>query len=240
MLPRSVVRRIQNVKRSLEDRRNARLTPSEVFSRIYRVNQWGGKDGLFHSGNGSTTDHIVTPYVRKIGDFLRNLPTSPTIVDLGCGDFQVGNHFVNSCSQYIAVDIVSDLIELHRSGGYPEHVTFLCLDIIEDPLPAGDVCLIRQVLQHLSNSQIVRILRKLHSFPIVFITEHYPSSTNVVPNLDKVHGSTIRLFFNSGVYLEHPPFNVFPHNLELFLETPGHKLGEQEDKGIIRTFKLQL
>jgi len=31
---------------------------------------------------------------------------------------------------------------------------FLCLDIISDELPDGDLCLLREVLQHLSNREM--------------------------------------------------------------------------------------
>jgi hypothetical protein len=60
----------------------------------------------------------------------------------------------------------------------------------------------------------------------------------VIPNLDKVQGSGIRLYDNSGVYLDRPPFNIRPSDLELVLEVSGHGFGGLYDPGVIRTFRL--
>jgi hypothetical protein len=136
------------------------------------------------------------------------------------------------------VDVVSDLVR-HLKASVREHgVKFLCLDIVREELPPGDICLIRQVLQHLSNEQIGKVLAKLGRYPVVFVTEHYPKDgPAVVPNRDKVHGSGIRLYENSGVYLDRPPFNIPPAHLELILELPGHGFDGLYDPGVIRTFR---
>jgi SAM-dependent methyltransferase len=75
-----------------------------------------------------------------------------TFIDLGCGDFQVGQQLLPLCSSYIGIDIVKVLIENNNNKFKDTKASFLCLNIIEDDLPTGDVCFVRQVLQHLSNS----------------------------------------------------------------------------------------
>ena len=71
----------------------------------------------------------------------------------------------------------------------------------------------------------------------MFITEHYPTNNDAIrPNLDKVHGSGIRLYDNSGVYLTEPPFELPTQALEQVLEVAGTKSEAAGDPGVIRTF----
>jgi hypothetical protein len=114
---------------------------------------------------------------------------------------------------------------------------FVHLDIVRDPLPDADVCFVRQVMQHLSNAQISRVIGALEKYRWVFITEHYPSDNDaIIPNVDKPHGSDIRLHDNSGVFLTAPPFEVPAQALTLVLEYPAVTWGSEEDPGVIRTF----
>jgi hypothetical protein len=114
---------------------------------------------------------------------------------------------------------------------------FLHLDIVGDEVPDGDVCFLRQVLQHLSNQEISAILPKLGKYEWVLITEHYPADENLgKPNLDKVHGGHIRAFRDSGVYLSLPPFSLPEDALELVLEVNGTELEEGRHPGYIRTY----
>lgn len=241
LIPNIALKLYQGYKRAIENKRNATLTPAEIFTEIYKNNRWGGEAGDFCSGTGSVMNEITQSYVDKITDYLHSYgPNKPTIVDLGCGDFRIGRNFISHCSQYIAVDVVPDLIEKHKASGYAKEVTFLCLDLIEDVLPDGDVCFLRQVLQHLSNSQIAKILPKLAKYKIIFITEHYPSDrSNTLVNTDKICGAGIRLYDNSGVYLDKPPFNVPTSAVELFLEVSLGRLGAENDAGMLRTYKIQ-
>lgn len=215
------------IKTYYKDKHNAKLSAKEVFGEIYKRHGWG-----MGSGIGSDSP----PYIDMIIDFLKS-SNKKTLVDLGCGDFRVGSNFIDYCSEYIGVDIVPELIDELKSCYQKDNVRFLCLDIIEDRLPGGDICLVRQVLQHLSNAEIIKILPKLQKYETVFVTEHHPDVC-IIPNKDMVHGSRIRIYDNSGVYLDKPPFNV--QNVELVLEVPGvTKIMDIKYKiGVIRTYKI--
>lgn len=193
------------------------LSPREIFERIYASKAWGmGHGSAFDSGSGSE-DAFALAYVEAIGVYVREHGVS-SIVDLGCGDFRIGRHLVNSMNvDYTGIDIVRPLIEHHTKEYADKRTRFLCLDIIADRLPSGDLYLIRQVLQHLSNAQIARILDKLAGERVV-VTEHIPGGNARHPNRDKPAGPDIRLYFDSGVYLEYPPFN---QQLETLLEVPA-------------------
>jgi len=239
LLPDVLLQAYRRYKRARVDRRNASRTPMEVFSEIYSQKVWGGT-GPFNSGAGSETDSIVGPYVATIKKHLRSHGSGkPKVVDLGCGDFFVGSRLIEECSEYIGVDVVPDLVKHLQTTAGSEHVRFTCLDIVADELPAGDICLIRQVLQRLGNEQIGKVLAKLGRYRTVFVTEHYPEDgPTVIPNVDKVHGGGIRLYDRSGVYLDKPPFDLPSSNMELILEVPGRGCGGLDQEGVIRTFRI--
>lgn len=183
-----------------------RLSVREVFAEIYRSGAWGSHhDARFFSGDGSIREDMAGPYCDHVEAFIRANDIR-TIVDLGCGDFIVGSRLLNPQRHYTAIDIVPDLIEENRRRYVGLPVTFLCRDIISDELPDADLCLVRQVLQHLSNAEIQRILPKLAKYKYALIAEHVYTGRGLRPNLDKPHGPGTRIPRRSGVFLECPPF----------------------------------
>ncbi len=224
-------------KRHQEAQKNRQRNTEEVFTEIYLTNKWGGPKGEFCSGLGSTDEQIVSPYVSMISEKASSEGfLGSTFVDLGCGDFRVGQQLLPYCSNYIGVDLVKPLINRNQEKYGNETTRFMSLNIVDDALPEGDVCFIRQVLQHLSNQQIATVLPKLKRYKWVFITEHYPTNNDrITPNKDKVHGCDVRVCYNSGVYFSEPPFELPKDSFSKVLEVPG-SVGERSDAGVIRTF----
>jgi hypothetical protein len=62
------------------------------------------------------------------------------------------------CGKYTACDVVPALISRNQIEFSHLNVDFRCLDITHDDLPGADVAVLRQVLQHLSNAQILKIV----------------------------------------------------------------------------------
>ena len=151
------------------------------------------------------------------------------------GDFTIGRKIADLGIDYTGVDVVPALIEHHTQHHAGPNVRFAHLDIASDPLPKADLCLIRQVLQHLSNDQIRRILPKLASYPHVLVTEHYPGAdVRVIPNKDKTQGHDTRIEYDSAVFLEHPPFNAKISGMLLEHETASLKRNGE----VLRTFRV--
>lgn len=222
----------------LEQRKNQSKTIEEVFTDIYTENKWGGVNGEVCSGSGTSDERIVSPYISMISTkAISEGFQGYRFVDLGCGDFRVGRQLVPLCSHYTGVDIVEPVIAmLHKEFGN-QSIDFRHLNIVDDNLPEGDVCFVRQVLQHLSNNQIAAVLPKLKIYKYVFITEHYPEDNNhIIPNKDKVHGADIRIYENSAVYLSESPFGLPEQSIEIVLEVSAGDLGRASKRGIIRTF----
>lgn len=202
-------------------------TVAETFSDIYEKNVWGGKSGEFYSGDGSTGE-FADKYVDVIKKFIAE-NNIRRVVDLGCGDFQVGSKIAGKDIEYVGCDVVPSLIE-HLNDKYSGgNIEFRRVNIVEDELPEGDVCLIRQVLQHLSNAEIAKVLANVRKYKFLIVTEHFPDSRkSLIPNLDIPHGPDVRLRYNSAVVLDKPPFNL--QNMKLLLEV------EAEDKTRLKTF----
>lgn len=177
-----------------------------AMAQVYEMNLWGGDKADFYSGEGSHHPEIVNPYIAAVTAFLTSFKSPLTVCDLGCGDFNVGKELVKHTKKYVAVDIVPSLIARNKEKFKAANLEFHCLDLAEADLPAGDCALVRQVLQHLSNAEVQRIVNKLVAFKYVILTEHIPEG-DFVPNKDIISGQGNRLKKQSGINLLAPPFN---------------------------------
>lgn len=223
--------------RVARERWRRRRSTEDVFTKIYAEKLWGSDGRDFCSGPGSHAEHVVTPYVSRMRELLREVGAERLcVVDLGCGDFHVGHQLADLCGYYVGVDVVKPLVDRNTASFGTSRIEFRHLDMIRHVLPDGDICFVRQVFQHLSNRQISAILPKLESYRSSFITEHHPSAKRFVrANLDKLPGGDTRLENGSGVFLDEPPFSVPKHRLKLILEVDA-SLGS--DEGVIRTFAM--
>ena len=178
----------------------------EAMIQIYEKNLWGGNSTEFYSGEGSHLTNIIQPYIEAVSIFLKSFEEPIKVCDLGCGDFNVGKELVSLTKNYVGVDIVPELISRNQRLFQNENLSFICLDLAVDDLPMGDCALVRQVLQHLSNDEVKKILQKLTNYKYVIITEHLPMG-EFIPNKDKISGQGIRLKDQSGIDLFTEPFN---------------------------------
>jgi SAM-dependent methyltransferase len=203
------VRRIsRHMKQWMKDRRNNRAPAKEVFTEIYAKHLWGAEGAMnFYSGPGSGSS-AAQPYSEFVKRFIVSHHID-SVVDLGCGDFRVGSLIAPSCTRYTGVDIVDALIADNRRHHGSSRVFFECLDIASDNLPEADLCLVREVLQHLSNTQIKSILARVSIYRYVLITDVQPTETSGYRiNRDKIHGDSSRILHRSVLQLDKAPFNV--------------------------------
>lgn len=193
----------------------------DVMNQIYDLKLWGGEAFDFYSGHGSHDPKIINPYLKKIIEFLKAHNKPLVVCDFGCGDFNIGKHLTKYTKKYIAIDIVEKLIDRNKKSYKEDHLEFHCLDISKDKLPSGDCIILRQVLQHLSNTEIQNVVEKIADYKYLILTEHLPMG-NFTPNKDIISGQGIRLKHNSGVNIIVAPFNlkfieekiINEHNLE--------------------------
>ncbi len=194
-------------KKENKSKRNKKPWPTkDAMQQVYEKNLWGSSTSDFYSGDGSHRSEIVAPYVEALVKFLNAFESPVSVCDLGCGDFNVGKELVKYTKNYIAVDIVPELIERNKQEFKLADLEFQCLDIAEDELPIADCAIVRQVLQHISNDEIKQVVAKLSSYDYVIVTEHVPEG-DFVPNIDIISGQGTRLKKQSGINLLLPPFN---------------------------------
>lgn len=189
-------------------------SPGDIFSKIYASGAWGDGDEP-NSGSGSD-DSVSAPFVDFVRTFIGEHDVT-SVVDLGCGDYRVSGKLADLPIDYTGVDVVPELVARNTAAFASDHVRFMCRDITKDALPPADLCIVRQVLQHLSNEQIARVLEQLRPFRYAIVAEHHPARL-LRPNLDKDTGADTRIDFDSGVYLEHAPFSV--RNARIVATTP--------------------
>lgn len=177
----------------------------DAMTQIYDKSLWGGDTYDFYSGEGSHDTDIIAPYIDVITTFLSEKHNQLVVCDLGCGDFNVGQHLVNYTKEYKAIDVVAPLIERNKRHYKASNLEFLNLDIVQDNLPAADCVILRQVLQHLSNNEVSQVLKKLNKYRYIILTEHIPTG-NFTPNKDIISGQGTRLKHQSGVNVLSAPF----------------------------------
>lgn len=200
-----------------------------AMDQVYELNLWGTNNGAFYSGSGSHNPEIVNPYIEVVSSFLQSFISPLVVCDLGCGDFNIGKQLVKYTKSYIGIDIVSKLIAYNKENFKAKNLEFNCLDIAVDNLPVADCVLIRQVLQHLSNTEVQNIVAKLINFKYVILTEHLPNG-NFKPNKDILSGQGIRLKTQSGIDLLVAPFNFKVKQKKQLLAIPL-----KANKGVIVT-----
>lgn len=167
-------------------RRQARKSPREIFSEVYRAKVWGGDGHDFFSGFGSHVQEAVDAYIAALRPVL-----------------------------------VPELIERNKVKFADLNVDFRYLDITSDPIPSGDIALVRQVLQHLNNDQILNFLRSLRGYHALVVTEHLPAAV-FKSNIDKSTGGGIRVhgLEPSGIILTDAPFNLKYTSMSVLSEVP--------------------
>jgi 2-polyprenyl-3-methyl-5-hydroxy-6-metoxy-1,4-benzoquinol methylase len=137
-------------------------TNEEIFDQIYEKNLWGPTtERNVFSGRGSSQlyskqyEEIVAQYIQK--DDIK------TVLDFGCGDFQVSERIFRKCGEIIEItglDVSLTIIEKNREYYSDRQFTFIH-DNGESELARYDLITIRQMLQHNSNGEIQKVLDRV-------------------------------------------------------------------------------
>lgn len=179
----------------------------EVFTHIYRSKVWGESTTELYSGPGSDPS-VAADYIDAVRQFIADKGIR-SVVDLGCGDFRIGSRIVSPGLRYHGIDIVEDVVEHNQKTHGMTDIAFSCRDATRAALPPADLCLVREVLQHLSNAEIQRVLNACSQYRYVIVTEAVAAPDRFVqPNIDSSHSPNTRADRGSGVVLDAPPFSA--------------------------------
>lgn len=217
-----------------------KLNLREAFEKIYKEKLWTPEveknNFTYYSGLGSHKDKFTNEYIFKVNNFLKSFKKKPSVIDLGCGDFEVSSKIFKNSSNFIGCDIFPDLIEYNKKKYKNNNLKFITLDITQDQIPKADICIIRCVLQHLSNEMILKLIKNIkNNFKFLIVTEHFPNNKKFIANKDIISGPNIRLSKNSAVDLTKSPFDlktsdninickIYSNSIEGYLNTIIYKL----------------
>ncbi|HWY60619.1 MAG TPA: class I SAM-dependent methyltransferase [Rhizomicrobium sp.] len=168
---------------------------AEIFDAIYRGNVWG-------SGSGAgSREEVTRGYRSYLHSFLRSNRIG-SVVDLGCGDWQIARHMDWTGIDYTGVDVSSVALDSARQFARPG-VRFLHANALTDALPPADLLIAKDVLQHWSNDDILAFLPKLRNYRAALIINGFPEALMNNLNQNIATGP-----YHRPVDLGQTPFNL--------------------------------
>tara|TARA_B100001093_G_scaffold341800_1_gene326592 strand:+ start:11082 stop:11681 length:600 start_codon:yes stop_codon:yes gene_type:complete len=130
----------------------------DVFTNIYENNEWGdnkNKEYSGSSGHGSSKEYNKK-YIETLKNIIKDYKIK-NIVDLGCGDFRIGRLIYDDLNiSYTGYDTYKKIIDYNITQ-YPKlKYTFKHLDFYtnKESIIEGDMCILKDVLQHWSTNEI--------------------------------------------------------------------------------------
>jgi len=124
----------------------------EFFTNIYENKKWGDDNNNEYDG-GSGTGSEINNTIEYI-DFLKmfiNKNDIKTVVDLGCGSFLNGSLIYDNIDiTYIGYDTYKKIIDYNKKQHLEPKYTFMHLDFYtkKEDIIGGDLCILKDVLQH--------------------------------------------------------------------------------------------
>ncbi|HUY90073.1 MAG TPA: tetratricopeptide repeat protein [Pirellulales bacterium] len=130
--------------------------PFAVFDRIYRKGGWNGKG----SGLGSSPD-ASKGYLALVNRLINQTPDIRSILDIGCGDWQIMREVDLSRKQYLGVDVAASVVDANVREFGKENIHFQVLNPYTDEIPDTDLVIMKDVAQHLPTACVQRILGRI-------------------------------------------------------------------------------
>ena len=135
----------------------------QVFTNIYENNIWGNNNNFVYngsSGGGSDLDYNKNSYVLFLKKFITD-NNIKNIVDLGCGDFRCGKLIYDDLDiSYTGYDAYKKIIDYNSSQQSLPKYSFNHLDFCnnKENIINGDLCILKDVIQHWSLDYIYTFL----------------------------------------------------------------------------------
>ena len=165
------------------------------FQEIYESNEW-----VHGSGEGSLDVHT-----RGYRAFLQNFLAEKqirSVVDMGCGDWQFSQLVDWRGIDYRGYDVAPFVIERNSEVHGRDGVAFALYSGDAAELPAADLLIAKDVLQHLPNQAVLGILPHLAKYKYALLT-----NCTDPKDRDRVNGD-IPLGGFRYLDLRLPPFNL--------------------------------
>lgn len=121
------------------------------------------------SRSGSGSSLAYTEKLRTALPILFRSFNVKRFVDAPCGDWNWMRKVDLSGLDYIGLDIVEDIIVENQTRYASPNIQFGVADITSDPLPPGDLLMVRDCLFHLDNEMAWAFLRNFAASEIPFL-----------------------------------------------------------------------
>lgn len=142
------------------------------------------------------------PYVDFLQAFIKENAIR-SVVEVGCGDWSISRYIPWGDIQYHGYDVVKNVVEQNKKKYGRANVQFTHADALSSDLPSADLLICKDVLQHLSNEEIIHFLAKTDKFKHCLIT-------NDINRVDKTveHNTPIQTGKYRPLDLSHKPFKA--------------------------------
>jgi len=134
-----------------------------IFTNIYEKSIWGNNnndDYKGSSGDGSGLEYNQFTYVPFLKTFIAE-KNIQSVVDLGCGDFRCGPLIYDDLDvSYSGYDAYSKVIDHNSNTNSTQKYKFVHLDFFnkKEEIETGDMCILKDVIQHWSVHDIHQFL----------------------------------------------------------------------------------
>lgn len=133
-----------------------------IFTNIYEQKIWGDNENQEYSGSsgGGSDISYNSKYIAFLNYFIQEKEIQ-TVVDLGCGDFRCGPNIYDDLDiQYTGYDTYKKIINYNSKLNEKPKYTFYHLDFSneKEKIANGDLCILKDVLQHWSLQNIYDFL----------------------------------------------------------------------------------
>jgi SAM-dependent methyltransferase len=136
---------------------------SVVFSDIYERGEWGvDENQKGNSGTGSDPRN-ARPYISFLKNYLEDHAIK-SVVDLGCGDWRLGQQINWNGITYIGIDVVESVVSENIKHFGTANISFVKADVTEYMLPKADLLICKDVLQHLPYKDIHNVVKQLNKY----------------------------------------------------------------------------
>ena len=143
-----------------------------AFTAVYDRAAWTGGSG---PGSGEAETAIWRPFLER----YLTANDVRSVLDLGCGDWQSTRLVSWEGIAYHGIDVVPQVIaSCKQRYETPPWITFRCADITSCPLPAADLVIVKEVLQHWPNAAITAFRRRLSWRRALIVNDYVPGLGN--------------------------------------------------------------
>jgi len=198
---------------------------AEIFNFIYAADLWEGGSG---AGSLPQATELYRAFLKEF--IARNGIRS--VVDAGCGDWQSSQFVDWSHVDYLGIDVSS--VVLNNTKRFARNgVRFVEGDARTFDLPQADLLIMKDVLQHWANADIIAIIPKFRRFRYCLITNGATEQVQAYVNRDISAGGY------RPIDLSQPPFSI-PGSFELTYYVPYVTRSDGPVRSTMRVFLIDL